>query len=109
MRFEGKHSYFKDLAHRVRCYKNIPKALAKRHQYMMAYTFGTASISSTPFGKDVLVGVCKYCHFSQIYYFFHNHLYILLSVPIATVYTLASYSYRDQVHEIIPDEAHFNR
>ncbi len=59
MRFEGKHSYFKDLAHRVRCYKNIPKTLATRHQHMMSYVFGAASISTYPFGKNTNVGVCK--------------------------------------------------
>ena len=32
MRFESKHNYFKDLAHRVRCFKNIPKTLANHHQ-----------------------------------------------------------------------------
>lgn len=59
MRFEGKHSYFKDLARRVRCYKNIPKTLARCHQHMMCYTFGTASISGYPFGKNTNVGTCK--------------------------------------------------
>jgi len=59
MRFEGKHSYFKDLAQRVKCYKNIPKTLARRHQHMRSYTFGTASLSTTPFGKNISIGVGK--------------------------------------------------
>lgn len=37
MRFEGKHNYFKDLAHRVKCFKNIPKTMASQHQRMMCY------------------------------------------------------------------------
>lgn len=37
MHFEGKHSYFKDLAHRVKCFKNIPKTLANWHQEMICY------------------------------------------------------------------------
>jgi len=32
-RFEGKHSYFKDIANRMKCRKNILKSLAKKHQY----------------------------------------------------------------------------
>lgn len=37
MRFEGKHNYFKDLAHRIKCFKNIPKTMASKHQQMMCY------------------------------------------------------------------------
>ena len=29
MRFEAKHNYFKDLAHHVKCFKNIPKTMAQ--------------------------------------------------------------------------------
>ena len=59
MRFEGKHNYFKDLARRVRCYKNIPKTLASRHQHMMCYYFGTISDNGCPFGKNSTVGPCE--------------------------------------------------
>ena len=58
MCFEDKHSYFKD-SQRVKCYKNIPKTLARRHQHIMSYTFGTASLSTSPFGKYVGIGVGK--------------------------------------------------
>ena len=34
MRFEGKHSYFKDIAHKTKNFKNLPLSLAKRHQSM---------------------------------------------------------------------------
>ena len=30
MRYEAKHSYFKDLAHCVKCCKNIPKTLTEQ-------------------------------------------------------------------------------
>ena len=80
MRFEGKHSYFKDLAQRVRCYKNIPKTLSRCHQHMMSYTFGTASISTSPFGKDTTRGVCKFftyckCNLILILCFFPQYSY----------------------------------
>ena len=39
MRFEGKHNHFKDLAHRVKCFKNTPKTLASRHQTLVCYVF----------------------------------------------------------------------
>lgn len=54
----GKHNYFKDMAHRVKCYKNIPKTLASHHQHMMhmmCYYFGT-SISGYILGKNTTVG-----------------------------------------------------
>ncbi|CAB4007939.1 uncharacterized protein LOC110246895 [Paramuricea clavata] len=37
MRFEGKHHYFKLLAQNVRCFKNITKTLATRHQRLQCY------------------------------------------------------------------------
>jgi len=55
MRFEGKHNYFKDLAHRVKCFKNIAKTLATRHQHLMCYYLGTSTPGS-PFCKDAMVG-----------------------------------------------------
>ena len=53
MRFEGKNNYFKDLAHRVKCFKNIPKTLAVRHQRLVCYQL--ASGNST-FFKDTAIG-----------------------------------------------------
>ena len=37
MRFEGKHNYFKDLAHRIKQFKNIAKSLSHRHQQLVCY------------------------------------------------------------------------
>lgn len=34
MRFEGKHSYFKNMARTIKNFKNLPLSLAKRHQSM---------------------------------------------------------------------------
>ena len=34
MRFEAKHSYFKDIVRRIKNFKNLPLTLAKRHQQM---------------------------------------------------------------------------
>ena len=45
MRFEAKHSYFKSLAHKVKCFKNIAKTLAELHHNLMCYySFGAASL-----------------------------------------------------------------
>ena len=55
MRFEGKHNYFKDLAHHVKCFKNIAKTLATRHQHLMCSYLGTSTPGS-PFCKDAMVG-----------------------------------------------------
>ena len=37
LRFEGKHSYFKDIARRIKCFKNIPKTLAFHQQRLTCY------------------------------------------------------------------------
>lgn len=37
MRFEAKHSFFKQVARHTNCFKNIPCSLAIKHQFMLAY------------------------------------------------------------------------
>lgn len=37
MRFEAKHSFFKQVVRHTRCFKNILLSLAMKHQFMMAY------------------------------------------------------------------------
>ena len=37
LRFEGKHSYFKDIARRINCFKNIPITLAFHQQRLTCY------------------------------------------------------------------------
>ena len=39
MRFEGKHAYFKDLAKKIRNFKNLPYSLATRNQQMESADF----------------------------------------------------------------------
>lgn len=51
MRFEGKHNYFKDLAHRLKCFKNIPKSMAHHHQELMCY-YVNGSRDRSPFYKE---------------------------------------------------------
>lgn len=54
MRFEAKHSYFKTLAHRVKCFKNITKTLACRHQRLMCFTLSNSTCS--PIVKEMKTG-----------------------------------------------------
>lgn len=54
MRFESKHNYFKDLAHRVKNFKNIPKTMAERHQE--AHCFHMRRSLGAQLGKNTLVG-----------------------------------------------------
>ena len=56
MRFESKHSYFKDLAHRVKCFKNIAKTMAERHQHLVAY-YNNCSPGKSPYCKETDTGV----------------------------------------------------
>lgn len=37
MRFEAKHSFFKQVVRHTRCFKNVLLSLAVKHQFMMAY------------------------------------------------------------------------
>nr|XP_046269580.1 uncharacterized protein LOC124072313 isoform X1 [Scatophagus argus] len=37
MRFEAKHSFFKQVARHTSCFKNITRSLAIKHQFMLAY------------------------------------------------------------------------
>lgn len=39
MRFEAKHQYFKQVAARTRCFRNITKTLSKRHQMRQCFEF----------------------------------------------------------------------
>lgn len=55
MRFEGKHNYFKDLAHRVKCFKNIPKTMAYRHQESVCYYMNSGK-NCSPFCKESKTG-----------------------------------------------------
>ena len=52
MRFESKHNYFKDLAHRVKNFKNVPKTMAERHQEALCYHLR----SNSQLGKNTRVG-----------------------------------------------------
>ena len=37
MRFEAKHSFFKKVARHSNCFKNKPRSLAIKHQFMLSY------------------------------------------------------------------------
>lgn len=37
MKFEAKHSFFKQAVRHTNCFKNIPLSLATKHQFMLAY------------------------------------------------------------------------
>ena len=43
MRFESKHSYFKECIRRVKNFKNVTKTLSHKHQLLQAY-YGTGSL-----------------------------------------------------------------
>jgi len=47
MRFEGKHSFFKEAAIRTKCYKNLCLSLAVRHQYHQALHHHSANFLYT--------------------------------------------------------------
>lgn len=49
MRFEAKHSFFKQIVKHTSCFKNLPLTLASKHQFMIAFhlcspSYGKSSI-----------------------------------------------------------------
>lgn len=47
MRFEAKHSFFKQVAHHTNCFKNIPRSLAIKHQFMLVYHTHSSTLKKT--------------------------------------------------------------
>ena len=45
MRFEAKHSFFKNISNRVKCFKNIVKTLSFHHQRLMCLYLSSSSDS----------------------------------------------------------------
>ena len=63
MRFEGKHAYFKDLAKKIRNFKNLPFSLATRNQQMECADFIQMGDNGTDmdnmFSEDIIFGHYK--------------------------------------------------
>ena len=52
------NSYFKDLSHWVKSFKNIAKTLETHHQYLVTYYLNSGSAAGkSPFCKETEVGV----------------------------------------------------
>ncbi|KAK0148560.1 putative nuclease HARBI1 [Merluccius polli] len=49
MRFEAKHSYFKQVVRHTKCFKNITLSLANKHQLMIGYHMHTRSYQRSGF------------------------------------------------------------
>lgn len=58
MRFEAKNSRFKDIANRIKNFKNIAKSLANRHQTWSCYMNTTHALNDLVTGP----GTCTCCH-----------------------------------------------
>ena len=56
MRFEAKHNYFKDLAHRTKQFKNIAMSLSHRHQQLVCYQLS----KSESLVKEMQTAKCIY-------------------------------------------------
>lgn len=47
MRFEAKHSFFKQVIRHTSCFKNVPLSLASKHQMMIAYHLNSPCLSKS--------------------------------------------------------------
>ena len=61
MRFEAKHDYFKDLAHRTKQFKNITMSLSYRHQQLVCYQLSKS---------ESLVKGMQTAKYSQLYFLY---------------------------------------
>lgn len=68
MRFEAKHQYFKNVAARVKNFRNIYKTLAERHQLLQSYEFSELFLDEAavvtgmkPVQKSQLLPLFKAC------------------------------------------------
>jgi hypothetical protein len=64
MRYEGKHNYFKRLAHIVCNFKNIAWSASQRHQIFQAFNWISCSplAKGTELGSGIMVGVAELLH-----------------------------------------------
>lgn len=49
MRFEAKHSFFKQVSRHTKCFKNVPLSLAVKHQLMISYYLRPCSLQKPDF------------------------------------------------------------
>lgn len=49
MRFKGKHSFLKNVAHHTKCFKNVALTLSKKHQLMIAYHLHASTLQKPGF------------------------------------------------------------
>ena len=47
MRFESKHSFFKQIVKHTSCFRNLPLTLASKHQFMIAFHLNSPSYGKT--------------------------------------------------------------
>ena len=65
MRFEAKHSYFKAIANRIKCFKNICKSMATHHQHLMCYYFNDSACDVLAKGINFAKG--KYTRYVHVH------------------------------------------
>src|SRR5258705_9676947 len=66
MRFEAKHQMFKQIAHGTRCFKNISKTFAKRHQMILAYHLQAGNLQPNSHGKINVLGKLTYDQITSV-------------------------------------------
>lgn len=96
MRFEAKHNYFKSLAQRVKCFKNIAKTLASRHQRLMCYYLSNPLSSVIIKGTKTSKGTLMQLH--CVYFVFSNTLLHLQGVTTS----VSDYEYKSELKGAIP-------
>ena len=102
MRYEAKHSYFKDLAQKIKNFKNISKSLAERHQRLVCYQFlGSQSlVKELGTGKGYILNA----HTLRTYIYIHIctytyvHRYVCTHTLHAHVHTQTTHTMQAYTH-----------
>ena len=97
MRFEAKHNYFKSLAQRVKCYKNIAKTLSSRHQKLMCYYLCNPLSSPIIKGIKTSKGLIQKLYRSMV-----NAINYYDIVYTGLTLSIDDYEYRDVLREAAP-------
>ena len=95
LRFESKHSYFKNAARKLRNFKNLCQTLADRHQLLQAY-LGAGSLFPA---QIVAEGTSEF--FIQTYNCNIQNAVNLLSIPLSNALVVAKVVYKGTLYQCL--------
>lgn len=93
MRFEGKHTFFKNVAHDTRNFKNVAHTLAVRHQKMMAFHLDSSIFFKPPLEIDKVKSVMVASFPDNVQSLLHQQKAKQSTVPVASTVNVHGVKY----------------